>query len=241
MPSVTTIRQFTSLAPLPPSINHHPITMVTSVHLLWALGRVARPFDETRVSLLSSDPRFAGWSSFTSLLSGLPFLFPQLRRLCLCLDGEWLPPQMAPNDLLRRFETDLLGPVDGMVGQMLGRGKGRGDGRPDGAFSSLCDVVVAIPMASCCLTGNEDECEGDDPTAVPVWRSLPRPRPREREEMEVVPAIYYDGEDRRQEGEGEEMGYWITHIVAAEDSHNARMMPELLRMLSRKWTAVKGR
>lgn len=256
IPNTTTIQH---LLPLLLTSNQHPLAMITSVQLLWTLGRVARPPSSSSSSLPPSDPRFAGWHTFTSLLARLPSAFPRLRRLRLSLDGEWFPPQMAPNDVLRRFETDLLAPVDEMVkAVLLGGGGGGGEGNGDqheAASSSLLlsssyEITVAIPIPFC------------SPSSPVLSSSLPgasssSSSPSWRDEMGLADDRHHnndDDEDDEDESDryvariwrsllprqpqgmepGEEVGYWITHISEAEDSRLFRTMPELLCIISQK-------
>lgn len=163
------------------------LAMITSVEMSWNLGLVARPPPDRD---LSSDRRFSGWYTFISLLSSLTDDLPNLRYLHLSLLGEWFPPQMAPNDIVRRSETDLLQPLDEMVQKVFFNG------------DLSHEINVAIPVrifwtrslmpdakASARVEKGNDSCGVSDR----VWRPL---------EKKTEDADHH---------EGHELGYWITH------------------------------
>lgn len=83
-----------------------------SVEMTWELGQVARP---PNAEDLSADERFSGWYTFISLLEVVPSALPNVRYFHFSLSGKWYPPQMAPNDIVRRSKADILGPIDEMV------------------------------------------------------------------------------------------------------------------------------
>lgn len=84
--------------------------------MCWDLGQVARP--PVTDQDISAEPRFDGWRMFLSLLEQLPKALPGLRCLHLTLRGNWFPPQMAVNDLLRHSEPAMLQPIDEMVREL---------------------------------------------------------------------------------------------------------------------------
>lgn len=154
---------------------------------------------------------------------------------------------MAPNDVLRRFEVDLLAPVDEMVETMLA---GSGDeGRPNEAFSSSHEIVVAIPIPFCFSSSMStvSPAPEDDDDAVAaasrrdevneggdgehdcfvdhIWRSLLPP-----ESTTLAGRAWENG--------GGKKGYWITHIPDAQDSRLSRAMLELLRIISQRSSAA---
>lgn len=88
------------------------LALMKSVEMIWELGQVARPPSDED---LSTDKRFSGWYTFISLLDDIPSALPNLRYLHCSLSGQWYPPQMAPNDVVRRSKFDVLGPVGDMV------------------------------------------------------------------------------------------------------------------------------
>ncbi|KAG8159478.1 hypothetical protein KVR01_011139 [Diaporthe batatas] len=67
---------------------------------------------------ISAEPRFEGWRRFSSLLDQLPRALPHLRYLHLTLLGEWFPPQMAVNDIVRHSEPAMMSPIDNMMREL---------------------------------------------------------------------------------------------------------------------------
>lgn len=89
------------------------LTLVKSAEMIWDLGRVARPPSAFATDQgILDDPRFGGWYKFTALLQAIPAALPNLRYLHVTIAGTWYPSQMAPNDLARRSEEDILQPLD---------------------------------------------------------------------------------------------------------------------------------
>lgn len=226
----------TSLPLLLPSERH--LGLITSLQLSWDLGSVARP--PPKAVLLLEDPRFAGWRTFTSLLSGLPSTFPHLRSLYLSLDGEWFPQQMAPNDILRRFETDLLAPIDEMVETILLGSHRKKFG--DASCLSSCEIVVAFPspfrfVSSTTLLpaiknaadqgdeGGDSDSDSDEAQCSSVghvWRSL-------------LPVSHLASGQGREGQQKDDRGYWVTRIAdEIKDQRLFQVMPKLLQIISQK-------
>lgn len=108
------------------------LSYIHSVEMRWDLGQVAQP--PTTDQDISAEPRFGGWRMFLSLLDQLPKALPHLRYLHLTLRGDWFPPQMAVNDLVRHSEPAMLQPIDRMVRELY---------RTSGLISTR--YIVAIP------------------------------------------------------------------------------------------------
>lgn len=231
--------------------------MITSLQLVCTLGRVAQPPPilprEEADNAILSNPRFAGWHAFLSLCETIPSTFYHLRDLRLSMDGEWFPVQMAPNDIVRRFETDLLAPIDEMVETIFRDGEASSP-------SSPTEIVVAIPIPRVFWTWDskpvpmkkelmesdgegvemgEDSSDGfdeeaeNDVFAGHVWRSLLPPSSSaataKREETGLA------DEREKQDAEGErKLGYWITHFENLPQIRKYRTMPVLLQIILQK-------
>ncbi|POS68951.1 hypothetical protein DHEL01_v212656 [Diaporthe helianthi] len=120
---------------------------------------------------LSAESRFEGWRMFSSLLDQLPKALPHLRYLHLTLRGEWFPPQMAVNDIVRHSETAMLGPIDSMVRELY---------RTNSGWTST-RYIVAIPanvfhtrlsLISPALDHESQVVFEPSPNRKLVWRSL---------------------------------------------------------------------
>lgn len=221
--------------------------MITSVQLVWELGRVARPPAGREDTISLSDMRFWGWRTFVSLVSSIPSTFPRLRSLILSLEGVWFPPQMAPNDLLRRFERDLLAPIDGMVEAILlgavndANSGGHGDGNALSTLSlssSSHEVLVAIPIPDFTDASerssemDEEDYDQEEASAGHIWRSLSFQR------LTAPGGTAPEAEGRGKEG-GNGMGYWITSISNPKGPLLiSQIMPELTQIISQRGTTV---
>lgn len=158
-----------------PLIRHLPrllpteaLSVVHSVEMCWDLGQVAQP--PVTDQDISAEPRFDGWRMFSSLLDQLPRALPHLRYLHLTLRGEWFPPQMAVNDIVRHSEPAMLGPIDSMVRELY---------RKSGWSSTR--YIVAIPanvfhtrlsLISPSLDHGSQIVSEPSPNRKLVWRSL---------------------------------------------------------------------
>ena len=171
---------------LPRLLPTKALTDIQSVEMRWDLGRVAQPpiTDQD----ISAEPRFAGWRMFLSLLDQLPKSLPRLRYFHITLKGDWFPPQMAVNDMIRYSESAMLQPLDRMVRELY---------RTSGWSSSR--YIVAIPgfvfhaMMSLRSPTLEDEYEvffESVPKRKIVWRPI-------------------EPESPSQSGSGNELGYWL--------------------------------
>jgi hypothetical protein len=153
---------------LPRLLPTQALSLIHSVEMRWDLGQVAQPplTDQD----VSSEPRFDGWRMFLSLLDQLPKALPRLRYLHLTLRGDWFPPQMAVNDLVRHSEPAMLQPIDRMVRELY-RTCGRSSTR----------YIVAIPanvfhtrmsLISPALDHGSQVVFEPVPNRRLVWRSL---------------------------------------------------------------------
>lgn len=163
------------------------LSVVHSVEMCWDLGQVAQP--PVTDQDISAEPRFDGWRMFSSLLEQLPRALPNLRYLHLTLRGEWFPPQMAVNDIIRHSEPAMLGPIDSMVRELY-RNSGWGSTR----------YIVAIPanvfhnrlsLISAALDHGSQAVFEPSPNRKLVWRSLVEP------------------ERLVQSGMKDDQGYWL--------------------------------